>query len=231
LAAPTTGATSGELQIEIDWIEITDTDLDVETGLRLDGGKDIISYELSWDRGTVYLTGTADWTVIKGNDPVDMAVEYITTDVTAGVDYLFKVRAKNIHGWGPDSEWTLIAAADAPDAPPAVVTTIDPATGGIKVYWGPDTHDGSDEIETYYIEILNGDDLTNWADELTDCDGSDPVIVAQTYCIVPMSTWTDTFGYGFDEAVYARVSASNSYGFGPPSEQNTAQAAIRRVPD
>lgn len=51
------------------------------------------------------------------------------------------------------------------------------------------------------------------------------------YCIIPMSTLTSNFGYSFDQTVYVKASAYNSYGFGTTSSANTSGAKIRKVPD
>ena len=51
-------------------------------------------------------------------------------------------------------------------------------------------------------------------------------------CVVPMSTFTEaTFGYLFDDVVYVRVKATNSYGYGELSEPcDDTGARIRVVP-
>jgi len=168
--APTRGAGSGEEQLEIDWLAYATTDLDVDSGLRQDGGREIISYELIYDQGTTYLYNddgltpeAVVWSTLKGGNafgdetfPDDMEIEYLLSDVEPGTFYQFKVRAKNIHGWGEWSEFVSIRAADAPDKPPTVRTTIDEATGGIWITWDkmPELHDGSDPIQIYSIEIL-----------------------------------------------------------------------------
>lgn len=143
--------------------------------------------------------------------------------------YGFRVRARNIFGWGPYSTVVYIQAAREPDVPAAPVTSIDPATGGIVLHWAAPSERGS-AIEAYKIEIANKAQ-TSWS-EVSSCDGADPVVRDALQCIVPMSTFTGPlFGYVFDDVVYVRVSAKNHYGFGAISPACDATGArIRVVP-
>ena len=65
---------------------------------------------------------------------------------------MFRLRAANIHGFGQFSDTTTIKAAGIADQIQPVVTTINEATGGVKIDWiAP--HDGSESITEYLIEV------------------------------------------------------------------------------
>jgi hypothetical protein len=57
----------------------------------------------------------------------------LTNDVTGGSIYRFRVRARNVHGWGPFSTEKSIKAAQIPDQMATVSTSIDGPTGGVTI--------------------------------------------------------------------------------------------------
>lgn len=145
--------------------------------------------------------------------------------------YGFRVRARNIFGWGPYSQVTYIQAAREPAKPAAPTTSIDPATGGVMITWtAPDAQGAA--ISAYKIEIADKA-MTTWIEDAS-CNGADPAIRDSLVCVVPMSDLTDpaTYGYVFDDVIVVRVSATNSYGFGPVSDQSdNTGARVRGVPN
>ena len=177
-------------------------------------------------------TSTDIWSDVIGLTPASTASEVkVTSGVSPGTLYAFRVRAKNIFGWGPYSLVTYIQAAHQPAAPLAPTTSIDAATGGVAIAWiAPDA--SGDPITAFKIEILNkaGDTwFTN-----SNCNGPISMTVTPLTCVVPMSDLTAVpFNYLFQDVVIVRVSAANSYpGFGPvsPSSDALTGAAIRVVP-
>ena len=130
-ATPTTSSKS-ETQIVVDWTNLAAGDT---------GGSTILSYHLEYDDGT---TGTT-WTSLVGYTPLLLSNQYTLTGVTAGTTYMFRVQAKNIHGWGPTSTELSVKASDAPDDMVALTVEDDFTTGSIKISWTP-PHDGSDTI-------------------------------------------------------------------------------------
>lgn len=66
--------------------------------------------------------------------------EYLQTyDVSSGVEYTFKVRAKNKHGWGEFSQTVTILAAVVPDAS-LVTSTVQSGTSVILAWDLPVEH-------------------------------------------------------------------------------------------
>jgi hypothetical protein len=109
----------------------------------------------------------------------------VSSSIIGGTTYQFRVRAKNYWGWGSYSSTVSIKAAKAPAQMSSAVTSIDTATGGVKILWtAPNTN--SDTITAYKIEMLDHTGTT-WSQDLVHCDGTNSVIKSNLYCIVPMS--------------------------------------------
>lgn len=216
MSAPTSGSSTSESQIEISWIAPSD------------GGSAISSYNLQWDSGTSGST----WTDVVGISPAYTSTSIIlSTGITAGTSYQFKVRAQNVLGWGGISPATTIKAATIPSQMVAVTTSIDSSTGGVKITWTAPL-DGSSTIDSYLIEIANSAQ-TAWAADTTNCDGASSTIISQMYCVIPMSTLAASFGYTtLDQLVTVRATAHNVYGYATlPSTVNSSGAKIRQAPD
>jgi hypothetical protein len=164
MSAPTLGTATSESQIEIDWASLTAPS---------NGGSTIQSYNLQWDSGTSGVT----WTDVVGLSPAYASTSIIlSTGITAGTTYQFKVRAQNIIGWGAFSSAYSIKAAAAPSQMLTVTTSIDSSTGGVMITWVA-PHDGSSTIDAYLIEIANSASTT-WTADTTDCNGASSTIMA-----------------------------------------------------
>lgn len=75
------------------------------------GSAEIDSYNLQWDAGT----DGASWSDLIGFDPFEVTLSGQFTDgVVEGTYYQMRVRAHNVHGWGPFSEVLSIKAAGRP---------------------------------------------------------------------------------------------------------------------
>ena len=111
----------------------------------------------------------------------------------------------------------------------SAVTSIDTATGGVKILWtAPNSN--SDTITAYKIEIVDHT-LTTWSQDLVHCDGTNSIIKSNLYCIVPMSVLiTSPFNLLYAELVGVRISAQNTYGWSVVSVTNTVGATVRTIP-
>lgn len=113
------------------------------------GGSQINSYNLQWDQAT----NGATWTNVIGFSPSSLVLTAtLTNGVTGGLTFRFRVRARNVHGWGAFSSVLSIKAAQIPDQMDPVSTSIDGPTGGVSIEWNM-PHDGFQDIENYLIEI------------------------------------------------------------------------------
>jgi hypothetical protein len=93
-------AKTNQHQITVEWSSF---DLAIKTG-----GASLLSYHLQWDKAT----DGAQWFDIQGLDPSSLLLTATqTNEVVGGQIYQFRVRASNVHGWGPYSEVVAIKAA------------------------------------------------------------------------------------------------------------------------
>ena len=98
---PTRGTSTSISQIQVDWVALT---LDADKG-----GSTILSYHLQWDQGT------STYVDLIGFSTESTATTYtVTSGITGGQSYKFKVRAKNLYGWGDYSAEATIIAAQEP---------------------------------------------------------------------------------------------------------------------
>jgi len=204
-----------ETEIIIDWTSLASP---------YDGYAPVIAYNLQWDKGT----NGVSWYDLYGVVPTATLLSFtLTSDIVPGGEYEFRIRAGNVHGFGAFTAPFTIMAAGKPFQVSSPITSIDSATGKLKIEWTA-PHDGSDLITSYLIEIADST-TTTWTPDATDCSGTNPAILS---CLIPMSTLTSApYNYLFDDLVKVRVTAINSYGSSPVSSPNSTGARIRRVPD
>lgn len=223
LNAPTRGTATTDSVLQVDWAAPTGTN---------NGGSAILGYAVYWDSATAG-SGSQVWTELIGESSTHTALTYSrTTGITGGKTYAVKVKAKNKWGWGPFSSVTSILAATVPGPPGVPVTTIDAATGGVKITWAAPGATGGVATTAYRIEIRGGDGTT-WRTEST-CDGTtgaSSAVVTSRSCIIPMANLVagGSHALAFDALVLARVAAGNVRGYGATAE-NTSGARIRQVP-
>lgn len=91
-------------------------------------------------------------------------------------------------GWSSFSPISTIRASSTPAQMNTVTTSIDSATGGVKIQWSSPNNNGN-IITAYKIEILQSD-LVTWTEDTTNCNGALPSIVSSLQCIIPMSVLT-----------------------------------------
>lgn len=218
--SPLRDPATGPTEIHVYWSPLT---TDIKRG-----GSAIVSYHLQFDDGTNLIT----WTDVIGLTPDSLATSVVVSStVVSGTVYGFRVRARNIFGWGPYSAVSYIKAARMPATPLAPVTSINVEDGGVAVAWTAPDARGS-PITNYTIVIKASDGT--WAEALPYCDGSNATVIATLRCVVPMATLTAApFSYAFDQLVLVKVRATNDpFGAGDYSPESDATGAkIRRVPD
>jgi hypothetical protein len=183
----------------------------------------VIAYSLLWDAGDAELA--AD----KFLELTDALVtSFRVNGVTGGKPYRFKVRARNIYGYGPNSTETVVIPDDKPGktAMPTVQLSATTPTE-VEVLWpAPDAH--SSAIDAYEILFMhaNGD----FALEPSRCNGALAAVVSARKCSVPMSTLRTLTARPRDSLIRVKVRAFNAKGSGEYSEVNTAGATIETEP-
>ena len=130
---------------------------------------------------------------------------------------------KNVHGWGPYSPSITIKAADIPETPSAVVTSITDIY--VKFEWSqPD--DRSSPITEYELSIRQSDQTT-FTEETTYCEGARSAIISSRYCLVPMTALrAGPYSLGYSNLVVAKLRARNDIGWSPLSSENGAGALV-----
>lgn len=132
-----------------------------------------------------------------------------------GVNYKFKVQARNAVGYSLDSSEITIRAARVPDVPTNVLTSIDGSN--VLISWTPNYNGGS-EVLSYTVEILASDG-TYIVDE-TGCKGDEAYILANRECYLPVTTLrSDPWFLDWGDSVFARVKVTNVVG-------NTAYSVV-----
>jgi len=182
----------------------------------------VTSYNLQWDDGSAGVT----WSDLVGKSPLSTATSFSATAVANGVLagqlYQVRVRAKNTHGWGPESGVLSIYAAAVPEAPGAPTTAQEGVS--MRIAWAAPDNNGL-VVTAYQILIREADGAT-WT-EAAACDGSDSTTVANLYCDVPLSTLRASPGYALllGAPVVAQVRAYNLIGWGSYSAATATAGA------
>jgi hypothetical protein len=89
---PTRDATTDSTQLVVNWSSLSSPE---------DGDSAVLSYSLEYDDASA----GAIWTKLIGFSSDSLLTTFtVSTSVTAGEIYLFRYRAKNIHGWGEYSD-------------------------------------------------------------------------------------------------------------------------------
>ena len=156
---PTKDQLTTNKMVVVDWTFLTG----VRTGM-----SPITSYNLWWDEGS---NGQFWYSLIGLTEPILTQSSFsVTNGILEGYDYQFKIRAKNIWGWGDFSPIATIRASTVPNSVPKIITSYDPITGNFVISWNQPKNNG-DVVTQYNIQIFSNSSNT-WYNDLVDCDGS-----------------------------------------------------------
>ena len=212
MAAPTEDASCTDVTLTMNWVALTGIDA---------GSSAVIAYSLYWDAG--------DSAAVTFTELTDALVTSFTVNaVEGGRAYRFKVRARNIYGYGEYSAVTVVTPDDKPGKTAIATVALSATTPTeVEVSW-PLPNDHSSVITSYEILFMlaNGD----FAHELTRCDGTDATVVSARKCSVPMATLRTLTARPRDSLIRVKVRAFNAKGSGDYSEVNTAGATIETEP-
>lgn len=177
-----------------------------------DGDSTVTSYSLEWDVGSE----GQSWVREIGYLSNSLATTYtVTENIVIGKDYQFRLRAKNIWGWGAYSTISTIKAARVPIQMSAPATSVDADSGDLVISWTQPDPQGS-AITSYFIEIAHSDGLA-WSEYESTCNGEDPSLLE---CAVPMTDLALTYNYAQGALIKVRASAVNEFGASSVSDEN-----------
>lgn len=135
------------------------------------GGSPIISYNLQWREAT----GMAVWGDLQGQDGAHTAAltGSVSSGVTGGTTYLFRLAAANIHGWSGFSSEVSVVASGLPDQPGAPTATLDSLT--VRLAWAA-PGDNFGGITAFKIAVVGSAGTP--IEESAYCDGSAAPVLA-----------------------------------------------------
>jgi hypothetical protein len=131
-----------------------------------------------------------------------------------GRTYTFRVESRNALGYSIYSAELPILAAQIPGTPSAPTTTN--IGKSIRIDWSP-PDDGGTSITSYTIHVRNVDGV-EFNEDLVNCDGTDPQIIADRACLIPNKVLNQApSNLLWGDEVYAILEVSNVYGTSPAS--------------
>lgn len=207
MATPTQGSGSSDSIIVVDWTALTGS---------ATGNSAITTYSLYWDNAS----GTTSIELMNG-----LSTTYTVSGVSGGSSYRFKVRGKNIYGFGSFSTELVVTPSDVPGKA-SIPTTANSGTDVVVAWTAPSAH--SSAIDSYQVLFKKLDGT--FSTELTACDASTAPITAALTCSVPMGTLRTLTSLTVDSVIQVKVRAHNTKGWGDYSELNVGGAKIETVP-
>jgi hypothetical protein len=163
-------ASSDKNQITITWTALTGNGK---------GGNNVAisNYEVYFAEGTDTLASVA----------TPSTATYVKATLTPGNTYHFQVRGVNKYGNGAFSSKLTVVAAQKPDKPDApTVTLIDKQ---VKIaFTTPASY--SLTVSKYQIILIDKDGA--YVEVTSLCDGAESTIASQKYCLIAMTSLTET---------------------------------------
>lgn len=149
------------------------------------------------------------------------------TGITGGSTYKFRVRAKNLYGWGAFSSETSIMASQQPDPVPSI-DTANVDTKVIITWAAPMTNYA--DLLSYTLQVLNSN-RKDYADANSYCDEDSANLLTDRKCSMTLTELRAApFSLTYNQIVVARVKSENIYGVSDYSQPNILGATIRTEP-
>jgi hypothetical protein len=108
--------------------------------------------------------------------------------LSSGQSYQFYYRGKNVFGWGLASPILTMTAMNVPTTPVSVTTTMSGTS--VMIAWTAPYSGGSGITITSYDILIQKSDATFIS--YSACDGTTSTVIANLYCLIPMSDITGT---------------------------------------
>lgn len=171
--------------------------------------------------------GGGSWADLQGQDGAlsTATTAVANTGLVGGASYLFRVRAKNTHGWGAYSSELSVLVSGVPDQPSAPTTAL--SNLDVRVSWtAPGANFGGITAYELAIEDTNGARVT----ESTYCDGSTEPVFSERFCAVPMAHLWSAYGLVLGDLVAASVRAYGVNGWSAWSPSTASGVTVETVP-
>ena len=107
--------------------------------------------------------------------------------ITPGSSYRFKVKAKNLHGWGVFSDSITLLASGKPDTPAKPTTSI--SNNLVRITWTQPSNN-FESITSYKVLIKHSD--SSYSENSLYCNGNNLLIYSQRFCEIPMQVFTSS---------------------------------------
>lgn len=184
------------------------------------GGVAVTSYHLRYDFGSV---GGTYYDLIGLSSDSLLTAYNVSTNVVAGAEYRFQVRAKNIYDWGEWSDYLAIKAATLPGVPDTITTSEENQNFVIK--WTLPTDNG-ETLDAYEI-LIRHKDGTTFSQETTNCNGQLSGVLTNRECQIPMNTLkASPFLLVFKDPVSIKIRAHNTFGWSDYTGLHTSTILI-----
>jgi hypothetical protein len=192
------------------------------------------SITISWTAQTVPINGNSNiqfynlqWNSGSGSTFTDLSnsltTSYTVNGLTGGSTYVFKVRSRNVYGYGSFSSTLSVITIDVPSK--MGIPTVSVSGTDVKVEWTyPNDH--SSTITKYEILFMKADGT--FTTEITSCNGD--LLAASLSCLPPMTTIISITSLTVDSLIKVKLRAFNDKGWGEYSEINTSGATIETLP-
>lgn len=188
------------------------------------GHSPVTDYILSYTSETTHTTAV----VITLTDHA--ATSYTWTNLTpANENFIFRIKAKNIHGEGVEVGTTpalTLLSGSAPAAP--TKPTVTESGTSVVMSWSLPSKNNGAAVESYKIFIKDASPNATYTDRTTDCAGrTDPL---STTCSIAMSTIRAYPDIVAGEGIFAQVAAVNAIGPSANSPSSTEAVSVKETP-
>ena len=144
------------------------------------------------------------------------STSYTQTGLQAGTLYKFRVRARNTFYFSDYSSEFSIIAATIPSQPSAPTTALNDDGSQVVITWDlPSDLGGLPSIDGFKLEVKTS--TGTFEKDMINCNAENS---SSTTCSIPVSALKSSpFNLDNSDSVYARVTAVNSIGDSPTSEE------------
>lgn len=158
-------------------------------------------YDLWWDAGSAQTTWESFNSQLTEGSDGETVIKATINGLSSGIEYNFKYRTQNIHGWSLGfSPSVLVKTLTEPAQITGVKTEV--VSNNVRISWlEPYSGGVGIDIQEYRIEVQKKD---GFFVEDASCLGNDPTIIANQYCDILMSSLTEEpYNFILGDSIFA----------------------------